>query len=102
MPQRALVYQPGPCPSGDRGLATGIQRGATEEGTRRADARRLCQAADQRNGYSHRRTLKPTATQDGGTSLAPNALSDRAALDVTRPSRGTCTFSLSAASLSNR
>ena len=43
MPQRALVHQPGACPSRHRDVATGIQRGATEEGTRRADARRLCQ-----------------------------------------------------------
>ena len=51
-----------------RGLAPGIQRGATEEGPRRADARRLRKTADKGNEYSHRRTLKPTATQDGGTS----------------------------------
>ena len=43
MPQRALVHQPGPCASRDRDVATGIQRGTTEEATRRADARRLCQ-----------------------------------------------------------
>ena len=31
--------------------------------------------ADEGNGYSHRRTLKPTATQDGGTSLIGASLS---------------------------
>ncbi len=74
MPQRALVHQPGACPSRHRDVATGIQRGATEEGTRRADARRLRQTADEGNGYSHRRTLKPTATQDGGTSTPTQSL----------------------------
>ncbi len=69
MPERALVHEPGARPSRDRDVATGRQRGATEEGTRRADARRLCQTADEGNGYSHRRTLKRTATQDGGTSV---------------------------------
>ena len=68
VPQRALVHQPGARTRGDRNVATGIQRRATEEGPRRADARRLCQDADKGNEYSHRRTLKPTATQDGGTS----------------------------------
>ena len=44
MPQRALVHQPAARPRRDRELAAGIQRGTTEEGTRRADARRLREA----------------------------------------------------------
>jgi len=45
-----------------------IQRRATEAGPRRADARGLGQTADDEREYSHRRTLIPGATQDGGTS----------------------------------
>ena len=41
VPERALVHQPGACPGRHRDVAAGVQRGATEEGTRRADARRL-------------------------------------------------------------
>ena len=42
VPERALVHEPGACPGRHRNVATGVQRRATEEGTRRADARRLC------------------------------------------------------------
>ena len=44
MPQRALVRKPAAHPCGHRTVAPEIQRGKTEESTRRADARRLCQA----------------------------------------------------------
>jgi hypothetical protein len=43
MPQRTLVHAPAAGADGHRDLAQGIQRGATEESTRRADARRLCE-----------------------------------------------------------
>ena len=38
--QRALVHEFGPCASPHRNLATRVQRGTTEEGARRPDARR--------------------------------------------------------------
>src|SRR5579871_1073312 len=71
MPERALVHQ---CPAGPdhhRSLATRVQRRTTEEGVGRANARRVCQAVDDRNegGESNRRTLIGSATQSGGTSL---------------------------------
>ena len=44
MPQRTLVRKPAARPGGDRTVAPGVQRGKTEESTRRANARRLCQA----------------------------------------------------------
>ena len=53
--------------------ATGRQRGATEEGTRRAHARRLRAAVEgtDEDGESNRRTLKLSATQTGWTSPGP-------------------------------
>ena len=53
------VHEPGPRASGDRNLATGIQRGTTEEEPGWADARPLRQEAGDGTEYSHRRTLKP-------------------------------------------
>jgi transposase InsO family protein len=60
---------------GDRGMATRVQRGKAEEGTGRIDAIHLCQTADSwpRNQLHYPRTLKPDATETGGTS-APNQL----------------------------
>lgn len=52
MPERALVPESGACPGPDRNLAARVQRGTTEEGARRADARRLRQAADRKVSYS--------------------------------------------------
>ena len=46
----------------------GLSRRATEEEFGRADARPLREATGRGKQYSHPRTLKPTATQGGGTS----------------------------------
>jgi putative transposase len=70
MLERTLVHQFGPRPRRDRSVATRIQRGTTEESTRRADARCLCCTTGCESGYDDTRTLKPTATQGGVTSLA--------------------------------
>ena len=45
-----------------------VQRGAAEEGTGRAYARPVRQAAGRETQYSHHRTLNRSATEDGGTS----------------------------------
>ena len=50
------------------GLAPRVQRGAAEEGTGRAHARPVRQAAGRGTQYSHHRTLNRSATEDGGTS----------------------------------
>ena len=69
VPQRALVHESGSYPGPRRGLATRVQRGAAEEGTGRAHARPVRQAAGRGTQYSHRRTLNRSATEDGGTSI---------------------------------
>jgi hypothetical protein len=63
-----------------------IQSGPLEPGRRR-----LCQTADDGNGYSHRRTLKPTATQRGVTSEGagrPRRTTRRAGATVRRVADG--------------
>jgi hypothetical protein len=58
-------------------VAAGVQRRVTEEGPRRADARLLCKTAEKGNEHSHRRTLKGTATQDGGRRThLPTSIAD--------------------------
>ena len=52
-------------------MATGIQRGKTEEGTEGADSFSLCKTTGSAVGYSNHRTLNPTATENGGTSTRP-------------------------------
>ncbi len=44
MPQRALVHPPAACPDSHRDLAARVQRGTTEEGSGREDAKRLREA----------------------------------------------------------
>jgi hypothetical protein len=60
------------------------KRGAPEESTRRADARRPCQTADDGTEYSHQ-GLKRTATEDGGTSKRVRAADSGHALTRTAP-----------------
>src|SRR5690606_27149432 len=71
VPQRALVHQSRARAGRYRNMATRVQRRAAEEGTRRADARRLRTAVDgdDEDGESNRRTLNESATEGGGTSV---------------------------------
>jgi transposase InsO family protein len=68
VPQRALVPESQACPGDHRGLAAGIQRGATEEGIGWPDTGCLCEAAGRKISYSDNRALNGAATQGGGTS----------------------------------
>src|SRR5690606_14982108 len=70
VPQRALVHPPATCPVGHRGLAPGIQRGAAEEGSGRADAKCLREAIGIH--YHQPRTLNRPATETGGASRPPS------------------------------
>jgi len=61
---RALVSQPAARTCRDRTLTAGIQRGTTEEGTGRADTRRLCEAVkvnpdSKPSRYSKRGDVEP-------------------------------------------
>src|SRR4029077_7894797 len=56
-------------PHGDRRLATRIQRRAPKTLAWRTDAVAVRPAVDPEDGYSNAKTLNPTATQSGGTSL---------------------------------
>ena len=66
--ERALVHEPRARAGGDRSLATRVQRGETEEITRRADARAVRKTVGHQGRYNAGRTLKHSATESGGTS----------------------------------
>lgn len=68
MLQRALVPDPAARLHRDRDLATGIQRGATEEDFGRPDPDRQCPTASGQSRYDETRVLKSPATESGGTS----------------------------------
>lgn len=55
-------------------MAPGIQRGTTEENSRRADALCLRTITGCESGYDGTRTLKPTATQSAGVEAGARAL----------------------------
>ena len=67
MPERTLVLQSAPCTATDRGVATRVQRGATEERARRADARAARQTTGNNIDYSNCQPLDQSATQKGVT-----------------------------------
>ena len=67
--KRTLLHHPGAHQGTDRSMATGIQRGKTKEGTEGADSFSLCKTTGSAVGYSNHRTLNPTATENGGTSI---------------------------------
>lgn len=69
MPERALVRELGACPGRHRNLATGIQRGAAEEGAGWSHTSRLRKTTGNEISYSDHRTLNGTATQKGVTSV---------------------------------
>ena len=60
----------------------GVQRGAAEEGTGRAHARPVRQAAGRGTQYSHHRTLNRSATEDGGTSILQEGREPRHAVAI--------------------
>ena len=68
MPQRALDFHSAARTYRDRNLATGIQRGTTEEDPGRSDAGRLCPTTRGQSRYDQIWTLKGPATEIGGTS----------------------------------
>lgn len=73
MPERALVLHPATRTTNHRDMAEGIQRGATEEGSGRADTVPTCKTTGKEIDYSNRRTLDLGATQKGVT---PDSLSN--------------------------
>src|SRR5689334_5543594 len=73
----SLVHQPQSRVRGDRSLALSIQRRATQEAPRRVDARRVCEAVEERIDYNPGKLYSPALLKLGGVGLTVNGPSLR-------------------------